>query len=51
MKTYKRYIVRSEEGMIECDTIEQAFADREYMMDVCGSDYVEIFDTIENRFL
>lgn len=51
MKTYKRYVVRSEEEILECDTIEQAMADKEYLIDVLGSDYVEIYDTVEDRFI
>lgn len=47
----KRYVVRSEEGQFESDLLEQAFDDREYLMDVCGSDYVEIYDTVEDRFI
>lgn len=46
-----RYIVRCEEGYLESNSLEEAISDKEYFINDCGYENVELYDTVEDKFI
>jgi hypothetical protein len=44
-----RYVVRCEDAFVDVNTIEEALSEKEFLSDLY--DYVEIYDTQEDKFL
>lgn len=45
-----RYIDGCDEGCIEKDTLEEALRTKQFLIDEEECEFVEVYDTIKNRF-